>query len=397
MNLALEAPKAAGVDGGPDVLERVADLPVDLLDVAERRNPVLAERRREVAEVRDHVKREARSRALWRDPEVFHPIVSLADEARERARADELLERLRLVLGLRSPETASLPDGFYRLAHRTGELVLCADGELRRFTSGWHLPSDDGLRVYLPIPELFRDILAEEIYPSDAPLGDLDRAAGVYRRSMALVAAYDSSLHEDFLRTLSTVVLLPPVPHAPAADDPSLRWSFNLRLRYFGAIFVNPFLVDEFGLAEGLIHEYIHQRFWLWWELDPPAGLPRGDATVRSPVTGARRPAAVMLQALFIYANALHFHESALAGTLGGPAASPWAAARAALLRRALPELAERLLNDVIAPSSGIGAAVRCALAELGLDRRPLTTPARWPSASASASAATAPGRSDRS
>jgi hypothetical protein len=396
VNVATDAPAAAGALGAASLLDRLPELPVRLLDRAARRNPVLADRRHDVAELRRHMVNEARPQALSRDPEVFHPIVSLGDEAREPARADVLLERLRVMLGLRPPDSPILPDGFYRLAHRTGELVLRLGGETRRFASGWQLPSADGLRVYLPIPELFRDLLDEEIYPAGGPTPDLDRAALAYRRAMALIEAYDRNLHEDFVTMLSTVVLLPPVPDPPGPDSPSLRWSFNLRLRYFGAIFVNPFVVDEFGLAEGLIHEYLHQRFWLWWELDPPTGIPSGDVVVHSPVTGARRPAPVMLQALFIYANALHFHERALGGELGGAAASRWSAARAARLREALPLLAERLLRDAVAPSSEMESAVRWTMTKLELDVSGLTRRARGPSATASGSAATAPGRSGR-
>ena len=61
--------------------------------------------------------------------------------------------------------------------------------------------------------------------------------------------------------------------------------------------------------AESLIHEYYHQRIWLWWLIEAPAHLPPREVMMTSPVSGQQRPVCVMMHALLIYASLIDFYS----------------------------------------------------------------------------------------
>ncbi|HEY5837571.1 MAG TPA: hypothetical protein VIT19_00965, partial [Pyrinomonadaceae bacterium] len=160
---------------------------------------------------------------------------------------------------------------------------------------------------------------------------------------------YSSELVCDLKRVIQTIVLVPNI-----GDQE--RWSYNLRLAYFGAIFINPFVVGCAGIAEALIHEYYHQRFWQWWAYDPPDGLPAEDQLITSPVTQRPKPARVMLQAFVIYTAVHAFYETQLANhSARDHQTSKWIGDRTELLARAIVQLHERL-REVVPEDTRAGA-----------------------------------------
>ncbi len=373
MNQILEALDTFSGSTAQQLATHIPELPLFLLDVAVRRTPLLAQRREAIAAVRQHIDERNLADGLWNDPEIYYPLLSLSDQVRELEDADRLLRLLRVYLGLDPLESAEVPDGFYRLT-RLKNAVFYREGESVRQLddNDMYLPADGGPRVYLPVPGLFSDILNPDIrnpgvasvdayaniYSTSEAGADMQLAADRYREALALIATFEEGAVADFCHIVNTVVLLPPVgspaltsemvvnaPFAATRDDPALRWSFNMRFRYYGAVFVNPFSVDAFGLAEGLIHEYLHQRIWLWWQLEQPTGIPAMPGTpVRSPVTEAVREGAVLMQAVTIYASAIEFYR--YFESRGLPM-SEWARRRRALLEKALPILAERILKVI--------------------------------------------------
>ena len=373
MSLLVEAIDTFSQTSSDALADRVIELPVYLLDRSLKLNPLLESRQDAILDLRRHIEQHNVAAALWRDPEIYYPIFSLSDLARDLDRVDQLLDVLRVHLGLSSVGAAGLPDGFYRLAHQDGTLVYRQGDSVRPVDAAWRLPEEEGRpRVYLGLTGLFSDILAG-IVPPDVYMGssveaDLLAAAQHYQQAYALMATYDHQLAIDFCRIVNTVVLLPPVADPLDPDNPAMRWSFNLRFRYYGGVFVNPHLVDPFGLAEGLIHEYIHQRTWLWWMLDPPTGIPPVGSKVRSPVTGAVKDGTVMFQALLVYVNALDFYRRIEEQQDSVLAFSDWAKGRKAKLESALPALAENVLN-VIPRDSTLGQLVNWSMARVSLPR----------------------------
>lgn len=120
------------------------------------------------------------------------------------------------------------------------------------------------------------------------------------------------------------------------------RHSFNLRLAYPGAIFLDPARRPALLVAEDILHEWIHQILWLAWELKHRAfSSAEWNCSVISPLTGNRRALPVLSQALVIYHAAAHFlrlHQD-------GPAWCGFAAKRLADLENKLPVLLTLIRN----------------------------------------------------
>lgn len=241
-------------------------------------------------------------RRAAKDPEVFLAINRLmyASTAEATQRALELLE---LHLALRSPaQLSELPDGYYRLGHSHGRLLRAEAGSAVD-VADVAIGSPWGSLVYLPAEGLFRDILPDDLYPR-VPV-TLDRS-GMFDSLAAALARLDrfaGAAMPDFREAVRTIVILPP----SAAPNASFSW----RLNYLGAIFVDVRSATH-RLAEALLHEYMHIRLWQWWAYEDLPGMPPVDAMIMSPVTGSRRSARIMLQALVIYRAALELHDAAL-------------------------------------------------------------------------------------
>lgn len=334
----------------PEALEAHArTLPLDLLDLARRVNPVLAPHTRELDRLRAHLAEDGVRQGYFRDPEVYYPVFSLIDRAVDDDHVSDLLRRLRRALGLvdlRSEQ--GLADGYYRQRLPRPALYEVRAGELREVTEPL-LTGVDGLaaRVWLPHQGLFNDILDPDVYPPCSTPPEPGWLLGRLERALSILRSWSLPLVGDLDRAVTTIVLLPdwPEEHIPEGE---LRWSYNLRFRYFGGIFLNLFRTDELGIAEGLLHEYCHQRMWHWWELEKPSGVPSPEAQITSPVTGTTKAACVMVHALLIYTAAEDLYRQALEGALPsvGPV-SPFARRRAARLHAAIPVLHERLREHV--------------------------------------------------
>src|SRR5690606_23783957 len=221
------------------------------------------------------------------------------------------------------------------------------------------------------VPHLFADLPMPPVYAQSDRPGDLGLALHRHRRARPLLQlACDPAVALDLDRILRVVALLPPPPPSvdPTPLPPQACWSFNLRLRFPGAVFLNPFTVGAPGLAEGLLHEYLHQRMWLWWELCPPTGLPDWQRSIHSPMSGQTRPLVTMLQAAVIFRCVHHMHRALLVPRVARGALDPDARAfcRARVERRAAtrPGLARRLAAYV-AEGSEAWALVQRACADL--------------------------------
>ena len=287
----------------PDLLQRQREsLPGDILrrHVAANRN--LAARAGELGSLADALDRTPAASA---NPEVY-PFLIAARFA-GAGLADALIDKVRWHAGLADELGAGLTPGYHRSARGPG-VHRETSGRLEPVEGCWS-EGPGGIRVYLPRPGLFRDLLGEDLYP-DVPSSRSDAdLLGDVAEAFELVRRYDEALHAELGRCFSVLVL--------TTDFGTVRSSFNLRLRYVGGLFLNPFHETPLGLAEGLVHEYYHQRLWHWWWHEPLAGLPGEDVQVTSPITGRRRPVPVMTHALVIY-TALAEVLGTLAGRLEG-------------------------------------------------------------------------------
>jgi len=98
-------------------------------------------------------------------------------------------------------------------------------------------------------------------------------------------------------------------------------------------------------LVESLIHEYYHQRIWLWWLIEAPADMPDHSMTIVSPVSRQERPVQVMMHALLIYVSLTDYYH--WAGRLF-PGESDWIGRRWRTLHAGAVGLL-RMLQGVLA------------------------------------------------
>lgn len=276
----------------------------------------------------------------WRNPEVYWQITRLARGGEAAADPQPILESLRTQAGITRLAEADLADGLHRL--------VCTEGGVYRVRDGVKTEVEDvvmeadGFRghVLLPYDGLFADMLENRLYPSFASEGPWSEIRGRLTQAVDLVAAYSTELFDDIQEVVRLLVLTPDLEDAQ-------RWSYNLRMAYFGAIFINPYAIGVFGIAESLIHEYCHQRLWQWWAYDPPAGLPATDLEVHSPVTGRMKPFEVMIHALVVYVLANDFYTWALESERGPGEERDWICRRQKHLAQGIPCLHRTLLEQV--------------------------------------------------
>jgi len=329
MNLLDDIARAFSDAARPERLhEQRAGLPADILrrHVAANRN--LAGRASDLEALAG-----AFTPAASANPEIYPFLI--ATRFASAAQADALIDKMRWHAGLAGDLGSGLTPGYHRSSRAPG-VHRETEGRLVPVEGCW-AAADGAIRVYFPRPGLFRDLLGADLYP-DVPSSraDEDLLRDV-AEAFDLVRRYDGLLHAELCRCFSVLVL--------TTDFGTVRSSFNLRLRYVGGLFLNPFHETPLGLAEGLVHEYYHQRLWHWWWDEPIDGLPGEDVQVTSPITGRRRPVSVMTHALVIYTALAEFHES-LASRLDGEARQA-ARARAERLAQGIAALAEALRQAV--------------------------------------------------
>jgi hypothetical protein len=343
MNLALES------------LERFSDLgfnglareqgprmPQHFLLSTAQLQPSLHGRRSEIDEIATALADDA---AVWKNPEVYAQIALLAQAAAAGVDPDPALELLRVYARLIPPSPAvRQTDGPVRLTEVDGSVRMVAGGKETAIEEQV-VASVPGLdaTVLLPYPGLYRDLVEPRLYPDAHASRAHEELLADVADAVGLLDRHAPDLLVDLREAIRIVVLTPDF-----RDE--RQWSYNLRLAYFGAIFVNAHHVGRFGVAEALLHEYFHQRLWEWWTYEPPDGLPPDDAVIRSPVTNREKPAVVMLQALLIYVAAHDFYRRC-STTDVDERSSPWVEGRLGALDAAIPRL-HASLRDVVTPST---------------------------------------------
>lgn len=351
MNLALECLGEFSDLGFKGLVARVEPtMPRHFLLSTAELQPSLGSRRTEIAEIAEAMDNGSDLPAS-RNPEVYAQIALLAQAAGRGGDPSSVLELLRVQLGLVEFADARLRDGIFRLVHVDGTIRARRSSHVERLEDEI-VESVAGLpaRVLLPYRRLYQDLVSPELYRDD--VGRYDRAGLGAKVSAAvdLLERYSPEIAADLRDVIRTVVLVPDLRDAR-------QWSYNLRLAYFGAVFVNAFAVERHGMAEALMHEYFHQRLWQWWTYERPSGLPPESVLIRSPITNREKPAIVMLQALLIYVSAQRLYADVASGDESlTPEERRWVEQRASSLSAAIPDLHRALVEHV--PDETTGALI---------------------------------------
>jgi hypothetical protein len=287
-------------------------------------------------EVESSVQSQSSNSTFWRNPEIYPPLTAILRAEQPSGTEKHLLTLLSQLTGNRSllkPQTGSACRFFHEdeVVYRWSP----ADG-FSRYANKLSALGNDCLLIW-PVHGLYTDLVGEDLYPSD---GNDEITPTILRTCFdgwALVERLCPDLFRDMTQLIGAVILTPDFGHPT-------RWSYNLRLRYFSGVFINVFRTNKCAFAESLVHEYCHQRLWLWWSYDSLLPVSYDQITVQSPVTGNNRNARVMLHALIIYAIALGMAKGLLNDDEISVAEKEWAQNRIGLLSKAVPQLAERLL-----------------------------------------------------
>jgi HEXXH motif-containing protein len=338
VNLALDCLERFSDLGSEGLIERIEPgMPRHFLLSTAELQPNLEPCRDEIREIADALERRV-GRPAWQNPEVFAQIALLAQAAARGRDPSPVLELLRVQLELIPVSDApNLADGPIRLMQVDGSIRVRRGDRVERLDDGIvasveNLPA----RVALPYEGLYRDLVPSELYRDDVQSYDARELTERLSQGADLLRRHAPEILSDLCAVIRTVVLVPDLHDAR-------QWSYNLRLGYFGAIFVNVFPLGRHAIAEALMHEYIHQRLWEWWTYEPPDGLPADTVSIRSPVTDREKPALVMLQALLIYASAHRFYVSASHDDTLSSEERDAVEQRMSRLSTAVPELAETL------------------------------------------------------
>lgn len=304
-------------------------------------NPAISGKRRELKDIYRYVERNNESLNLWRDCEIYFPLERLL-RSREPECFPNLIALMKVLVGMKDVNSAKdLPDGYYRLKNIRGGIFEKRDGKLFRDQSVlWKI---NGFKpdIYLPKNEIFRDLLEEKFYPTMRKEYNVALLKKHMVRILRHMKAYSTDIWEDFQDAVWNLVLLTNTPRV-GVDSMTLGYG------YFGGIFFNPFVLDEYSGVEGLIHEYIHTRCWLWWELRPPTGIPPADVLIVSPMTGNPVRVDWMIHALIVYLSALHYYRFVQSTMMPADRAiAKLMKYRALHLSRNLPALLRRLSRKV--------------------------------------------------
>ena len=305
-------------------------------------NPALAPHRAALRKLLDFAERHNKSRAIWRDCEVYYPI-DFMSRSQDAEYFPYLIELLSILLGAKDIRNCrNLPDGYYRLKNAEGKIYRIVGGRLSvvREKIVWRM-KDFAADIYLPRDGMFSDILNERLYPRMKKICAAAAIKARLARTVGHMRDFSRDIWEDFQDAVWNVVLLTNTPNVGTS-------SLTMRYKYFGSVFFNPFMNDEYKGVESLVHEYIHNRCWLWWELARPTGIPPESVRIASPVTGNRVRVSAMIHAFIIYVSALQFYRFVQEGAPpSDKVVRERLNRRASQLARSIPVLNARLSRKV--------------------------------------------------
>lgn len=243
------------------------------------------------------------SRGHWNDPEIYPHLLPLLGARDAAFDVEPHLWALQGHLGLRDVHSGMFNHRYFR-RHGSSPIVFERSGASIRPVTDAILIGEAGFPVvYRPLPHLFDDVVGGSVtyVGSASPLSDQEMKHAV-RSAMNLIGRYDADLHQGVTSAIGVIAIT-------GEWQPGDRSSYSMGKSYTGGIFTSVSTESAVLLAESLIHEYYHQRIWLWWLIEAPPDLPPRHITMKSTVSGQQRPVSVMMHALLIYASLIDFYR----------------------------------------------------------------------------------------
>lgn len=271
-----------------------------------------------------------RSSSVWNNPELYPHLFRLLRSSHGQSRSGSELSALEGHLGLRSVSAEMFTHRFLRVRYPQPTVFELSDKGVAPLEDVTLEMEQEFPIVYLPLPHLFDDVVGGTVQyvGSKIPIAKAD-IQKLISNAASILQAYDPDLYEGFLQAVGTLGV--------TGDwAPGSRTSYSSGAYYTGGIFASVCTDSPALLVESLIHEYYHQRLWMWWLIDAPADMPDKDHVIVSPVSGQTRSVQIMMQALLIYVSLADYYGWA-AQTITGE--SDWAQERCRTLKAGAKEL----------------------------------------------------------
>ncbi|WP_019833500.1 HEXXH motif-containing putative peptide modification protein [Sphingomonas sp. PR090111-T3T-6A] len=277
-----------------------------------------------------------RSEAHWNDPELYPHLHALLAARTAGSDPERHVRCLRGRLGLSPVEPAMLVHRYFRTHGAKPATWEMSEDSVRPVEGAILDCVTGGPIVYRPLPGLFDDVVHDGMRYNGArlPVSEAGMRDAILA-GLVTVRRYAADLHEGILDAIGVIAI--------TGDwSPGDRSSYSMGAHYTGGIFTSLCPGSPELQAESLIHEYYHQRLWLWWLIEGPADLPDREVKMISPVSGLERPVVVMMQALLIYASLADYYRWLLHGDISG---ADWIERRWQALDRGRDTLAD-ILRD---------------------------------------------------
>jgi HEXXH motif-containing protein len=206
-------------------------------------------------------------------------------------------------LGLREVGAQMFTHRYFRWHRPSPQTFELVDGEARVVPEAILMDDKDFPLVYQPTPQLFDDVVGGAATYVGEPLpitpAEIKR---VIRDAADVLRRYDEELYAGFTEAVGTLAIT-------GEWNLSNRSSYSTGSIYTGGIFTSLCADSPPLLVESFIHEYYHQRLWLWWLIEAPIDIPDRDLTMVSPITKQERSVKIMMQALLIYVSLTDYYR----------------------------------------------------------------------------------------
>jgi hypothetical protein len=312
------------------------ELPLHMLGSLSKANPDF-DRDARLGDIREKLRET--SRTYWKNPEIYPLLYGLLLRNSDLSQ-DMFFERMEYQILDSRLDPAHTPNGFYRRPWAEPQVIQVADGALKLHSDivVKGIEAEAFPAVFMPRSGLFDDVVGADVYYGADPAFDMSEAAAIFTEAAASLRRFSPELYEGFCDAIGLVALT----SEPVGEVPR---SFSARMFYAGGIFSAILKDNAPSLVENLVHEYYHQRLWLWWSIEAPEDLPPQDMTIRSPVTGADKSVQVMLHALMIYTSVCHYYDFALSKEPLPPPVRDWVEQRRSKLATGSRKLLDLLME----------------------------------------------------
>jgi hypothetical protein len=244
-----------------------------------------------------------KSYTCWTNPELYPHLFRILRARDTNSDSERHLSALEAHLGLREVSAELFTHRYFRLHRPSPQTFELVNGKIRIVPNAILMNDKDFPLVYQPVPHLFDDVVggAATYVGSQLPIPPSE-IKKVILDAVDVLCRYDVELYGGFIEAVGMLAI---------TGDWNLgnRSSYSNGSVYTGGIFTSLCADSPTLLVESFIHEYYHQRIWLWWLIEAPPDIPDRSVTMVSPITNQQRPVQVMMQALLIYVSLTDYYQ----------------------------------------------------------------------------------------